>query len=48
MTEGGVPRNDKEVVPLRPFLLSLRAEGVAISVGRGIAQPRLRVFLRVL
>jgi hypothetical protein len=30
MTEGCVPRNDKEVVPLRPFLLSLRAEGVAI------------------
>jgi hypothetical protein len=30
MTEGGVP--------LRPFLLSLRAEGAAILVGQGIAE----------
>jgi len=27
-----------EGVPLRPFLLSLRAEGVAIPAGHGIAE----------
>ncbi len=30
MTGEGVPRNDRREVSLRPFLLSLRAEGVAI------------------